>query len=287
MKRFIFCSMAALLLAACSNSDDATQQSNSSNVAEDATSENTAPDSTSSTAESATNSAATELSTIIDSLSSWSSYQSNTSIVEHYAEGDYPDTEIHLDKQYVADPAQVYMTTSTIGFSNSQLEQYASYEYVDGGFESMDGSEFYDMDTEVVDLLLKDGLAPRAKLLHEALNSATALSNEGAVFKLELDQAKLKDIYTSMQTSFFYNTTANELDAETLEMLSMDLGEFHSGNASITTDGTNITAYSLTFELTSEISGPSTLSFTETFDRVNDFTETDTPEELAIGIGVN
>ena len=281
MKRFILFSMILLLLAACRDSDIVTPEATNSNVENVSTTSATPPP----TAEPTSN--IDELLAMIDTMENWSSYQSVSSFSETYENDDYPDSEFHIDKQYVADPAQVYIFSSMIGFSSSTIEQYASYEYADGGFESMEDGDFYDMDSEAVDTILKNSLPSRAELVRAVLNNATDISKSDDTFIIELDSSSLASIFESMQASFLYNAKSNELENETLSILTIDTGTFHSGEVSIVTDGSNIITYSLMFDVTSEISGRNQSTFSETFDLVNEIEEIKAPEELMMGIGVN
>lgn len=283
MKKIALFSMTLLLLAACGNEEKAEPESTDSNVAVETNieAEPTAP-----VAPEVAPKTDTALAGIIDAIRDWSSYQSLTTVKEVYENSDNPESEMNMEKQYVAEPAQVYMFTSSIGFSNSQLEQYASYEYVDGGFESMDGGEFYDLDTEAVNILLKNSLPSRAELLTTALSNATHTSETNGTFELTLDNATLEDLFNRLQATLFYHSSIAELDASVVETLSMG-STFHSGTAKIVTDGSALVSYELAFDLTSEFNGASTYTFTETFDQVNSIELIEGPEELAIGIGVN
>lgn len=283
MKKLYLFSIALLMLAACSDSDSATPETKNSNVTSDANVENV----TTKPATPTENTIQTDLLKMVDAMEGWASFQTVFSFVETYKEGDYPAPEFHVDKQYVAEPAQVNMFSSIIGFTGSTIEQYASYEYADGGFESMDGGEFYDMDPETVDIILKNALPSRAELLRVVLNNATDMTENNGTFSIDLDSAVLADLFEQLQATFLYNAKSSELDEETLDLLTTGTDTFHSGEASITTDGSSITTYSITFDVTSEIGGRNESTFTETFDRVNSIEEVEAPEELMMGIGVN
>lgn len=288
MKKLILASMTLLWLAACNDSDTATPEMPNSNVAGDTNIENVSTTPTPSPAPTAEPEAnTTELLTMIDAMESWSSYHSVSSLSEAYEGEDYPDSEFHVDKQYVANPAQVYMFSSIMGFGNSTIEQYASYEYADGGFESMDDGEFYDMDPETVDIILKDSQPARVALLHAVLEGATNFTENDGAFLMDLDPSSLASLFESMQASFLYNATLSELSEEEHATLTIGTETFHSGEATIVTEGSEILSYTLYFDRTSEISGRTEATFAESFSLVNQIDEIEAPEELMMGIGVN
>ena len=124
MKKFLLCGMTLLLLTACGNAENATPETTDTNVAEDTNVETASTEPA--TPEADVPEAGTELSQLeglIDSMTGWTSYQSITSVIESYENGEYPDSEVNIDKQYVIEPARLALVIHSWSSTQAMIMQ--------------------------------------------------------------------------------------------------------------------------------------------------------------------